>query len=88
MVNRYALVRRGCSDVSASVGRVYRGKSRMYDVLRGITSRMEHHLRFSAEFRGKSGVYDDVKQGAVLGSIRRVDCRAYPRGYFTVVPEA
>jgi len=49
---------------------------------------MEHHLRFSAEFRGKSGVYDDVKQGVVLGSIRGVDCRAYPRGYFTVVPEA
>ena len=70
------------------MGRVYRGESRMHDVLCRSPSGMEHHLRFSAEFRGKSGVYDDVKQGAVLGSIRRVDCRAYPRGYFTVVPEA
>ena len=60
----------------------------MHDVLYRSPSGMEHHLRFSADIRGKSGVYDDVKQGAVLGSIRRVDCRAYPRGYFTVVPEA
>ena len=60
----------------------------MYDVLRGITSRMEHHLRFSADIRGKSGVYDDVKQGAVLGSFRGVDSSTHPRGYLTVVPEA